>query len=278
MEDSIGIDISKDRLDAFRLGDGAHRSFDNSRAGFRKLRRWLGQTPPARVVYQPTTAWQGMFTCPRRGPYHGAFERACAGHLPLVNPLGDASIACRAASEPAAGAPLCPGPRDTGPGPTPSPLGRFVSQIACRAMDARIPALMGDAFELEPDLPVSENQRELKELQVQRSALVKDRTRLMNRLRTQTLALTRRQTRARLTQVERQLAAIEAEITARLGPDRARELDILHSLPGIGPVAVAAILIAPLVTLRRNALPGSDAPRSAHWDESRSPALPASPR
>jgi len=75
--DSIGNDISKDRLDVFRLSDGASRAFDNGSEGFRALRRWLGHTPPARVVYEPT------------GAFHGAFERACAGHLPLckVNPL-----------------------------------------------------------------------------------------------------------------------------------------------------------------------------------------------
>ena len=77
MNDSIGIDISKDRLDAFRLSDGARRVFDNSQAGFCKLLHWLAKTPPARVIYEPIDA------------YHGTFERSCAGHLPLVkvNPL-----------------------------------------------------------------------------------------------------------------------------------------------------------------------------------------------
>lgn len=204
MKDSIGIDISKDRLDAFRLSDGASRAFDNSQAGFRALRRWLGQTLPTRVVYEPT------------GAYHGAFELTCGAQLPLVkvNPLH---------------------------------ARRFAQARGARAktdaVDARMLALMGAAFELEPDRPAPRNRHELKELQVERTALVKDRTRLMNRLKTQTLALTRRQTKARLTQIERQLAAIEAEIQARIRQDRARDLDILHSIPGIGAVAAAAILI-----------------------------------
>jgi len=77
INDSIGGDISKDRLDALRQSDGVWRAFDNSPAGFRKLRNWLAQAPCARVVYEPT------------GAYHGAFEKACAAHLPLrkVNPL-----------------------------------------------------------------------------------------------------------------------------------------------------------------------------------------------
>ena len=202
--DSIGIDISKDRLDAFRLSDGACRAFDNSQAGFRNLRRWLGQTSPVRVVYEPT------------GPYHGAFELACSPHLPLckVNPLQARRFAQA---------------RGT--------------RVKTDAVDARMLATMGAAFALEPDRPVPDNQQELKELQVQRSALVKDRTRLLNRLKTQTLALTRRQTKAHLAQAERQLVAVEAEIEARLRQDRARELDILHSIPGIGSVAATAILI-----------------------------------
>jgi len=80
------------------------------------------------VVYEPT------------GAYHGAFERACAGHLPLckVNPLQ---------------------------------ARRFAQARGTRAKSdsvyAWMLALMGAAFALEPDLPMSEKQRELKELQVQ---------------------------------------------------------------------------------------------------------------
>lgn len=202
--DTIGIDISKDRLDAFRLSDGTGRAFNNSQAGFRALRRWLGQLDVARVVYEPT------------GAYHRAFELACAASLPLckVNPLH---------------------------------ARRFAQARGTRAktdaVDARMLALMGAAFELEPDQPVGADQHDLKELQVERTALVKDRTRLLNRLRTQTLALTRRQTKARLAQAERQLATIDAEIQARLTQERAREIDILRSIPGIGSVAAAAILV-----------------------------------
>lgn len=102
-------------------------------------------------------------------------------------------------------------------------------------VDARMLAVMGAAFELEPDQSVHKDQHDLKELQIERTALVKDRTRLLNRHKIQTLALTRRQTKARLVQIERQLAAIEAEIETRLRHVRPRSLDILRSIPGIGP-------------------------------------------
>ncbi len=187
-DDSIGIDISKDRLDAVRLSDGGGRSFSNDARGFRALRTWLRAAPPARVVYAST------------GPYHAAFECACTGHLPLckVNPLQARRFA-QARGVPA----------------------------KTDLVDARMLAAMGAAFALEPDRPAPAGQHDLKELQVERCALVRDRTRLLNRLKTQTLALTRRQTRARLAQAERQIAATQAEIEIRLRARRARPA--LHS-------------------------------------------------
>ena len=76
-------------------------------------------------------------------------------------------------------------------------------------------------------------------------ALVKDRTRLLNRVKTQTLTFTRNQTKRRLAQVERQLSALEDELKTRLRqcPGRARAHDILRSIPGIGEVAAVAILV-----------------------------------
>lgn len=41
-DDSIGIDVSKDFLDSYRLNDGAVARFRNSPAGFRAITTWLG--------------------------------------------------------------------------------------------------------------------------------------------------------------------------------------------------------------------------------------------
>ncbi len=206
MNDSIGIDISKSKLDAHRLSDGAAASFPNTRSGFGALRRWIGKTLPLCVVYEAT------------GPYHAAFERALAGHLPLVkvNPLQ---------------------------------ARRFAQARGTRAktdqVDAAMLAQMGRALDLQPDIPLPEDQHELKELQVARTALVKDRTRILNRIKTQTLALTRRRSRAQLRQIEHALQEIEAEIKTRLhaNDQRARAHDILCSIPGISKITAAAILI-----------------------------------
>lgn len=206
MKDSIGIDISKDHLDAHRSGIGASARFGNDPAGFRALKRWIGDTPPDLLVYEPT------------GPYHARFEQAFAGRLPLVkvNPLQ---------------------------------ARRFAQARGTRAktdaVDARMLARMGSAMDLVPDAPAAEDQNELKELQIARTALVKDRTRLKNRLKTQTLGFTRRQTKARLAQIARQLEALQGEMASLINacPERTRAHAILRSIQGIGEVAAAAILI-----------------------------------
>ena len=66
-----------------------------------------------------------------------------------------------------------------------------------------------------------------------------------NRFKTQTLAFTRRQTTLRLNQIVRQIADIDAEMQTRLDAcsNRARARAILRSIPGIGAVSAAAILI-----------------------------------
>ncbi len=235
MKDSIGIDISKAHLDVHRIKTGQHAQFDNTASGFRALRRWIGSEQPQIVVFEPT------------GAYHASFEKTFPGKLPLVkiNPLQARRFA--------------------------------QAHGTCAktdAVDARILATMGSAFDPVPDRPYNRNERELKELQIARMALVKDRTRLLNRVKTQTLAFTRRQTKARLTQVKRQIAALDDELGTRLRDcrKRARAHDILRSIPGIGEVAAVAILVEfpEIGTLdrRKAASPAGPAPmtrQSGQW-------------
>jgi len=202
---SIGVDISKSHLDVFRLEDGATAQFDNAAAGFRALIKWLGKQPIARIVFEPT------------GPYHRAFEAALDQKFPLVkvNPLQ---------------------------------ARRFAQAKGQRAktdaVDARMLAMMGRALDLAPQAPVSKDTLILRDLHVARTALIKDRTRLRNRAQTQTMALLTRQTKARLAQVERQVAELDVEISARISKKKpsARHRDILCSIPGFGAVTAAAVL------------------------------------
>lgn len=202
---TIGVDISKSHLDVFRLEDGVAQRFENSAAGFCALSKWLGKAPIARIVFEPT------------GPYHRGFETALSGRFPLtkVNPLQ---------------------------------ARRFAEASGTRAktdaVDARILAQMGAALAPEPDRPVSEASRDLRDLQVARTGLVKERTRLRNRGQTQGNRVIKRQTKTRLELVERQIKELDTETAKRIAENAAmaRKREILRSIPGLGQVAAAAIL------------------------------------
>lgn len=103
---------------------------------------------------------------------------------------------------------------------------------------------MGAALALEPDQPVSKTTRILKDLQVARTALIKDRTRLRNRAQVQTNKVLQRQTKARLALVEKHIAQLDTEMDTLIEADKttARRRDILRSIPGLGQIATAAIL------------------------------------
>lgn len=204
-ENTIGIDISKSHLDAFDLEGNEAKRFENSAQGVRALQKWLSTLDVTRIVYEAT------------GPYHRRLETALSGKFPLVkvNPLQ---------------------------------ARRFAQAVGTHAktdaVDARCLARMGAALGLEPDEPVAENLRELRDLQTARAALIKERGRLRNRRLILTSALLKRQTNARLALVERQLGDLDAEIARRIAEDAtsARKRDILSSIPGIGQIAAAAIL------------------------------------
>ncbi len=193
---TIGVGISKSNLNVFRLEDGAAQRFDNSAAGFRALTKWLGKAPVAWIVFEPT------------GPYHKAFEAALGETFPLVkvNPLQ---------------------------------ARRFAEAHGTRAktdaVDARMLARIGVAFDLVPQVPCSKEIFVLRGLHVARAGLIKDRTRLRNRAQIQDIAVLKRQTKARLAQVERHVVELDAEIAALIAVRQttARNCDILCSMLGI---------------------------------------------
>ena len=204
-EHTIGVDISKSHLDVFRLEDGAAQRFDNSAAGCRALIKWLGKAPVARIVFEPT------------GPYHRGFETVLSGRFPLVKVTPLQARRCAEASR---------------------------MRAKTDAIDAHVLARMGAALAPEPDRSASEVSLEIINLQVARTGLVKERTRLRNRGRTQGNRLLERQTRTRLALVERQIEEPDAEIAKRIAGNEAmaRKREILRSIPGLGQTAAAAIL------------------------------------
>ena len=141
--DTIGVDVSKDHLDAHRLADGATRRFANTKGGHKALIKWVAETPLYRVVFEPT------------GLYHRAVERALGiAGVPFVkvNPRQARRFA--------------------------EATGKLAKTDR---LDAAILARMGALLELEARPARSELLFELKELYVAREALVKDRTAAKNR-------------------------------------------------------------------------------------------------
>ena len=66
---------------------------------------------------------------------------------------------------------------------------------------------------------------------------------MRNRAQTQDISVLKRQTKARLTLLERQIAALDAEIATLIEAQEstARRRDILCSMPGVGAVTAAAM-------------------------------------
>jgi transposase len=204
---SVGVDISKDTLDVYLHPAGATRRFGNTRTGRSGLIAWLANFTISRVVFEPT------------GPYHHAFERQLAeAGLPLAkaNPRQARRFA--------------------------EAVGRNAKTDAVdAAMLARLAAL------LEPPVrPVmSQVLDDMKELIVARRALVKDRIAAHQRDGVRRSVLLKRQAAQRLAQIERQVAAIDAALRARLATDptlKAR-FDILASIPGVGATTAFIMLV-----------------------------------
>jgi transposase len=205
-EVTIGVDISKDILDAHRLSDGVTRQFSNDAKGHKALIAWAGAFVE-RVVFEPT------------GSYHRAFERALArAGLPMVkvNPRHARRFA------------------------------EATGQLAkTDRLDAALLAKMGALLQLESRPAPEEAIVDLRDLHVARDALIKDRTAAKNRAKRLTIPLLKRQNADRLKHIERQIAAIETEIKARITSDPAltEKLEILTSIPGIGDLTACALII-----------------------------------
>jgi transposase len=203
---TIGVDVSKDALDAHRLNAGTSRRFSNDAAGCKALIAWAG-AGVARVVYEPT------------GPYHRLFERAlAAAGLPLVkvNPRQARRFA------------------------------EATGQLAkTDRLDAAMLARMGSLLAIAPRLPRSQTLNDLKDLHMAREALVKDRTAAKNRAKTLSLVLLKPQTAERLRQIERQLQDVEAALLDRIRQDQAlaESFAILTSIPGVSTLTAFALII-----------------------------------
>jgi transposase len=207
MQPTIGVDVSKDRLDAYRLSDGQRIHVANDRAGHKALINWIGKGDPPLVVFEAT------------GAYHRQLETGLdTGGVPhvKVNPRRARRFA--------------------------EATGRLAKTDR---VDAAMLARMGAVLDLAGQAAPDKTLIELRELAVARRALIKDRAAARIRLGVVVLPLVRRQLRVRLRQIETQLAEIDAAMANRVAQDgaMARKHAILLSIPGIGETTALAMLV-----------------------------------
>lgn len=206
MNDTIGIDISKDKLDAYWLFKREHRQFCNDQKGVKALALWAREAGVSRVIFEST------------GIYHRLVETGLTRHgisFARVNP--------RQARR------FCEGS----------------GQLAkTDRVDAAMLAKMGALLELKADLPRTEPLHDLKQLATARQGLIKDRTAAKARLAATTHELLSKQIKRRLKQIERDLSQVAATIDAIVHADQdlAERAEILTSIPGIAKVTACAIL------------------------------------
>lgn len=204
---TIGVDISKDKLDVHSLSERVSKQFSNTTAGYRSFVKWLSGRKVDLIVFEPT------------GPYHRFFEQAMnAASFPMakVNPRYARSFA--------------------------QALGILAKTDR---VDAAMLARMGLALDLEPREPKSDELHILAELYTARRGLMKDRTALLNRQKNLHHPLLKRQCAARLRQVEKHVENIETELrnTVQANQQLKRRFDILISIPGISTTTALSLII-----------------------------------
>lgn len=201
-----GIDISKDQLDAAIHPGNETRRFTNDRTGHTALLRWLDRNGIQSVVFEAT------------GPYHRALERR----------LAQVGLRCAKVN--------------------PRLARRFAEATGTLAKTDRVDAIglarFGAVLQPEPRPLRSEALDELAELVAARRALIRDRTATLNRAKTLTLDLLKRQATLRLKQIARQLDALDVQARALVAADPllARRLVILTSIPGVGELTAIALI------------------------------------
>jgi transposase len=207
MQPVIGIDISKDTLDAYRLLDDMHIQVSNDKLGHRALIRWIGQTDTSLIVFEAT------------GAYHRELEaRFAAADLPYakVNPRQSRRFA--------------------------EVTGRLAKTDR---VDAIMLAKMGAMLGLQRQEPPSDEIVDLREFLAARRALMKDKVAAKTRLQTTTQDLLRRQISIRLRQIEVQIAQIDAAMSKKVMQNEAlsQKLAILVSIPGIADVTAISMIV-----------------------------------
>ncbi|MBS1054715.1 MAG: IS110 family transposase [Acetobacter aceti] len=205
--DTLGIDISKDYLDAFWHSRAELRSVPNTPAGFADLCNWVASADDILFVFEAT------------GAYHRGLER----HLGLaavpflkVNPRQARRFA--------------------------QAVGRLAKTDS---VDARLLAKMGVVLDLGPQRVEGEDIHDLRELLTARRALVKDQVTAKTRRATAVNPIIQEQLDRRISDIALDIRALD-DVMAQIAQQRCTledRIQRLMSIPGIGRLTATVMLI-----------------------------------
>jgi len=207
MIDTIGIDISKDALDAFWMSEGKHQQFSNNKSGLQSLIYWVNRAGTPLIVYEAT------------GVYHRLLETSLAARN-----IAFAQVNPRQARRFAEGVGIL---------------------AKTDRVNASMLAKMGSLLELDPNEPKSEILHALKEMLTGKRALIKDRTAAEARLSTASQQVLKLQISRRLRQISKDLEQIDDALETMIAADQnlGERVEILTSIPGIGNATAFALVI-----------------------------------
>nr|WP_200951521.1 transposase [Rhizobium sp. Root491] len=206
-KDTIGIDVSKDSLDAFWHSRTEACCLPNTPEGFRQLYDWLANEEDFLIVFKAT------------GAYHRGLEWYLSlAELPFikVNPKQARRFA--------------------------QAIGRLAKTDS---VDARMLARMGVVLDLAPQVAEGEDVHDLRELLTARRALVKDQVTAKTRLATALNPLAREQLGRRIEGIGADIQALDvviAQIAKQRGTLEERICRLMTIL-GIGRPTATTMLI-----------------------------------
>jgi transposase len=203
---SAGIDVCKNWLDAHVVPQGSSLRVSNDAQGHRQLKRWLAKNHVRLIAIEATGKWHRLV---HRSLHANGFKVA------IINPLRARLFA--------------------------EAIGLLAKTDQ---LDARMLAVLADSLSPQAQAPASEAVECLQELVAGRDSAVGEKTALENQLDAANTMFLRRQLKARIVLLAKDITNLQSEIERLIGSDEAlaRRHAILLSIPGIGPVTAATLL------------------------------------
>jgi transposase len=203
----VGIDVCKEWLDVYLHPIGLRMRVANTPEGIKRLKRWLADHPVVLVVMEATAK------------YHRVAQRmlhAAGFRVAVINPLRSRLFA--------------------------EALGQLAKTDP---IDARMLAVLAQSLSPQETPPVPALVEELHEIVRARQEATDELAAFKNRLGASTVSFVKREIARMIKNLENHIERLEMEVARRIesDPALARRYRILISIPGIGSVTAAVLLV-----------------------------------